>query len=158
MAQNPNIDDDTRARARKFVEEGGTSASAPKKSRTVSKKELDASGLSLRDFLNRERGLTRRADKSSKSTSTKSELGPEMGESMSRAESQDVVSRMGGTPRSNYSNEGRNAGSARLNSAENKTELSDMMKRGGKVKGYAKGGVTRADGCITKGHTKGRVI
>jgi hypothetical protein len=22
---------------------------------------------------------------------------------------------------------------------------------------YAKGGVTRADGCITKGHTKGRV-
>jgi hypothetical protein len=23
---------------------------------------------------------------------------------------------------------------------------------------YAKGGVTRADGCITKGHTKGRVI
>jgi hypothetical protein len=25
-------------------------------------------------------------------------------------------------------------------------------------KGYAKGGVTRADGCITKGHTKGRMI
>ena len=38
------------------------------------------------------------------------------------------------------------------------TDTSDMMKRGGKVKGYAKGGVTRADGCITKGHTKGRVI
>ncbi len=46
---------------------------------------------------------------------------------------------------------------ARLNSEEN-TEVSDMMKRGGKVKGYAKGGVTRADGCITKGHTKGRMI
>ena len=90
-------------------------------------------------------------------TATRSELGPEMGERMSRAESQDAVSRLGGTPRSNYSNEGRNAGSARLNSAENKDELSDMMKSGGKVKGYAKGGVTRADGCITKGHTKGRV-
>jgi hypothetical protein len=25
-------------------------------------------------------------------------------------------------------------------------------------KGYAKGGVTRADGCITKGHTKGKMI
>ena len=25
-------------------------------------------------------------------------------------------------------------------------------------KGYAKGGVTRADGCITKGHTKGRMV
>ena len=47
---------------------------------------------------------------------------------------------------------------ARLNSEENKDEVSDMMKRGGKVKGYAKGGVTRADGCITKGHTKGRVL
>ena len=46
---------------------------------------------------------------------------------------------------------------ARLNSEEN-TEVSDMMKRGGKVKGYAKGGVTRADGCVTKGHTKGRMI
>jgi hypothetical protein len=152
MAQNPNIDDDTRARARKFVEEGGASASAaaPKKPRMVSKKELDASGLSLRDCLNRERGLTRRADKPRKSTSTKSELGPEMGESMSRAESQDVVSRMGGTPRSNYSNEGRNAGSARLNSAENKTELSDMMKRGGKVSSASK----RADGIAQRGKTR----
>ena len=25
-------------------------------------------------------------------------------------------------------------------------------------KGYKKGGVTRADGCVTKGHTKGRMI
>ena len=24
--------------------------------------------------------------------------------------------------------------------------------------GYAKGGVTRADGCITKGHTRGRMV
>ena len=29
---------------------------------------------------------------------------------------------------------------------------------GGKVKKYAKGGVTRADGCITKGRTKGRMV
>jgi hypothetical protein len=34
-----------------------------KKPRIVSKKELDASGLSLRDFLNKERGLTRRDGK-----------------------------------------------------------------------------------------------
>jgi hypothetical protein len=25
-------------------------------------------------------------------------------------------------------------------------------------KGYAKGGVTRGDGCVTKGHTKGKMI
>jgi hypothetical protein len=28
---------------------------------------------------------------------------------------------------------------------------------GGAVK-YAKGGVTRADGCVTKGHTKGKIV
>lgn len=27
-----------------------------------------------------------------------------------------------------------------------------------KVVGYKKGGVTRADGCITKGHTKGKMV
>lgn len=30
-------------------------------------------------------------------------------------------------------------------------------KKGGKVQSYAKGGVTRADGCVTKGHTKGKM-
>jgi hypothetical protein len=25
-------------------------------------------------------------------------------------------------------------------------------------KGYAKGGVTRADGCVTKGHTRGKML
>ena len=33
-----------------------------------------------------------------------------------------------------------------------------QMKKGGAVKKMAKGGVTRADGCITKGHTKGRMV
>lgn len=33
------------------------------------------------------------------------------------------------------------------------------MRRGGKVKKYAGGGsVTRGDGCVSKGHTKGRKI
>jgi hypothetical protein len=32
------------------------------------------------------------------------------------------------------------------------------MKKGGMCKGYAKGGVTRADGCVTKGHTKGKMV
>jgi hypothetical protein len=32
------------------------------------------------------------------------------------------------------------------------------MMGGGMTKGYATGGVTRADGCVTKGHTKGRMV
>ena len=30
--------------------------------------------------------------------------------------------------------------------------------KGGMTKGYAKGGVTRADGACRKGHTKGRMV
>ena len=32
------------------------------------------------------------------------------------------------------------------------------MKAGGSCKSYAKGGVTRADGCVIKGHTKGKMV
>ena len=46
------------------VEDDPLKRSAKPKPRIVSKKELEESGLSLRDFLNRERGLTRRKDKS----------------------------------------------------------------------------------------------
>ncbi len=31
-------------------------------------------------------------------------------------------------------------------------------RKGGMTKKYAKGGVTRADGCVSKGHTKGRMV
>jgi hypothetical protein len=34
-----------------------------------------------------------------------------------------------------------------------------MMAKGGMAKGYKKGGsVTRADGCVKKGHTKGKMV
>lgn len=42
---------------------------------------------------------------------------------------------------------------------EQMQEIEDRKARE-KIKGmgYAKGGVTRADGCVTKGHTKGKII
>jgi hypothetical protein len=66
--ENPNIDDETRARARKYVEDNMelepaskfTPKSVAPKSRVVSKKELEDSGLSLRDYMNKQQGLTRR--------------------------------------------------------------------------------------------------
>jgi hypothetical protein len=119
----------------------------------VTKEELEKSGMSLRDFLNKERGLTRRGESK---TSTKAELGPEMGEKMTPDESKAAAS-----------NFGYPKGSARLNSEENK-DTSDMTYRhGGAVKkmnmggmGYAKGGSasSRADGIATKGKTKGTMI
>ena len=58
---------------------------AKPKPRIVSKKELEESGLSLRDFLNRERGLTRRKDKSEdKVESAKKQL--KLGEKVSSTE------------------------------------------------------------------------
>lgn len=119
MAKNQNIDDDTRARAKAFVEKGeneyrsdpysamtkkerdarvgypddfppavtddATKRIAKPKARVVSKKELEESGLSLRDFLNRERGLTRREDKAdSKVEAAKKQL--KLGEKVSAEE------------------------------------------------------------------------
>ena len=141
MAQNPNIDDDTRARARKFVDEG--TAPAAKKQRMVSKKELDASGLSLRDFLNRERGLTRRKEPEQKPQQS---VGGDMeaGVVKPRRAPEGLSSVMRPGTNVNYEN----------------PETSDMMKRGGKVKKMASGGSasSRADGCAVKGKTKGRIL
>ena len=118
----------------------------------VTKEELERSGMSLRDFLNKERGLTRRGESK---MSTKAELGPEMGEKMTPDESKAAAS-----------NFGYPKGSERLNSKENK-DTSDMTyKRGGAVKkmnmggmGYAKGGSasSRADGIAIKGKTRGKM-
>ena len=47
--------------------------------------------------------------------------------------------------------------------ADSKKDRSKKMMGGGKVKGYKKGGTVssaskRADGCATKGHTRGRMV
>jgi hypothetical protein len=140
MAKNKNIDDDTRARARKFVEEkaekpekeyrsdpfskmtkaerdarvgypddfppavidDATKRLPAKKERVVSKKELEASGLSLRDFLNKERGLTRREDKTKdKVEAAKKQL--KLGEKVS-AEDVDKAKKQLGLAKGGYVN------------------------------------------------------
>ena len=97
--ENPNIDDETRARARKYVEDNMesepvsrfTPKSAPAKARGVSKKELEDSGMSLRDYMNKQQGLTRRGDsageeKAPKRTSAK-ESTTDTGDESARLES-----------------------------------------------------------------------
>lgn len=67
------------------VVDDATKRIAKPKARVVSKKELEESGLSLRDFLNRERGLTRREDKAdSKVEAAKKQL--KLGEKVSSSE------------------------------------------------------------------------
>lgn len=158
MAQNPNIDDDTRARARKFV----TDRAAPAKQRIVSKKELEASGLSLRDFLNKERGLTRRRPADPTAGEAKDKAAQEAADKIDPgAPSMEELMRPYGSRSSSKLSEVVKPGTN--TNYENK-EVSDMgMKRGGKVKKMAKGGMTssaskRADGCAVKGKTKGRML
>jgi len=96
--ENPNIDDETRARARKFVEDNmesePVSRFTPKsvaKSKSVSKKELEESGLSLRDYMNKQQGLTSRGssaseEKAPKRTSAKESI-TDTGDEFARLES-----------------------------------------------------------------------
>lgn len=70
MGPNRNIDDDTRARAMKFAEDsdstikssGEAFKKALAKPKVVTKDELAKSGLSLRDYMNKQQGLTRRGE------------------------------------------------------------------------------------------------
>lgn len=108
-----------------------TPTNAPQ--RIVSKAELAKSGLTLRDFLNKERGLTRRPDKPDYEAALKS------------------VARGKATPNPRDAELGMSRGMQ-------KNPLDDQpLKKGGKIKAYAKGGSvsSRADGCAQRGKTRG---
>ena len=95
--------------------------------RTVSKKELEDSGLSLRDFLNKERGLTRKAPEGNK-----------FGEYKPRRESKPLTEVTKPGTRTNYESD----------------EASDMsFKKGGSVGSASR----RADGIAMRGKTRGKL-
>ena len=132
--RHSGIDDDTRTRARLFAEDAGmpkpavTGRAIPKQ-RVVSKKELEESGLSLRDFLNRERGLTRRG--------------------MSVAEAKKQLN-LGERPSAKSVTEAK----AQLGIQESARGAEEAeatgMKKGGKVSSASK----RADGIAQRGKTR----
>lgn len=96
--------------------------------RIVSKKELEESGLSLRDFLNRERGLTRKPPE-----------GTKFGEYKPRREAKPLTEVTKPGTNTNYESD----------------EVSDMtFKKGGKVSSASK----RADGIAQRGKTRGKMI
>jgi hypothetical protein len=96
--------------------------------RTVSKKELEDSGLSLRDFLNKERGLTRKAPE-----------GTKFGEMKSRREAKPLTEVSKPGTRTNYESD----------------SMSDMtFKKGGSVRSAS----SRADGIASKGKTRGTIV
>lgn len=57
--------------------------------------------------------------------------------------------------RQRQENMGAGAGRGRINPPMAKQTDDEEYRKGGKTKGYAKGGVTRADGCAQRGKTRG---
>ena len=111
-------------------------AAAPKP-RVVSKKELENSGMSLRDFLNKERGLTRRKEKNPS---------PKLID----------LSNIRSGPR--FDDEGlidpKNIRSGRREFEESQIKKpAKGMKSGGSVSSASR----RADGIATKGKTRGKM-
>lgn len=126
----------------------------------VTKEELEASGLSLRDYMNKQKGLTRRdgsAPESAPAKASSSKAGPSATPS--------AGSQMG--PGSSATKDASKSESPRFKSPivkffEGIRERGDKdlaergMKKGGTVK-MASGGSasSRADGCAQRGKTKG---
>jgi hypothetical protein len=148
--------------------------------RMVSKKELEDSGLSLRDFLNKERGLTRKAPEGTKfgvnvarpTAAARAAMNAQdnadrgldengrplqeqayVGRNQYRESGKAAVDRMeeadrrdktmaGYTPR----RDANAAARARMSAGEG-DEAGNAMKRGGKVKKMAKGGMAKKKYC-----------
>jgi hypothetical protein len=108
------------------------------KNRVVTKEELKKSGLSLRDFLNNERGLKRRVKKDSEGKTASG------------------MSREARGVRDNSMSD-KDRLRAQLDSAKESSQAGryGTMKKGGMVKSSAS---KRADGIAKKGKTKGRMV
>lgn len=152
--------------------------SKPKKSSIVTKENLKASGFdNLRDYMNAQKGLTRRGDKTAKPAAAKptaakpaaakvevakpaaaKSVGPE------KATVSSLMDNVGKTSPMKIT-EGRKVDPNVMRSMRRAAGEDDEygMKKGGKVKKYAKGGSVssaskRADGCAQRGKTRGRMV
>jgi hypothetical protein len=110
------------------------------KPKIVTKEELAASGLSLRDYMNKQQGLTRRGEPST--ASTKSEPSSRQ---QTAPEDADMQKKKAAFER------------ALVQQQADKT-VSDWKKRGSPLKAGGKvSASSRADGIATKGKTRGRM-
>jgi hypothetical protein len=130
------------------------------KNRVVSKKELEESGMSLRDYLNRERGLKRRKDEAKKEEPKKEKYETPY-DRMNRTNKESGIDfdSMIGKLKDRITN-APNSGQDRIltgmkkNAGTNAGMGGTGMKSGGSVSSASR----RADGIATKGKTKGTMV
>jgi hypothetical protein len=134
------------------------SKAAPKP-RIVSKKELEDSGLSLRDYLNRERGLKRRAEKDPTAGDSPDRAAQEAADAIDPGRDMRVPRRynsiMERSPqeRDDMLKLGLQRQAAERAMKEFKAKKTAGMKSGGSVSSASR----RADGIATKGKTRGKM-
>jgi hypothetical protein len=147
----------------------------PKAAATVTKKQLEESGLSLRDYLNRERGLTRRGESpaAAKSAPAKAASVTDTGDETARLAARAPAPAKKPTYETSYdrmNRQNREAAAARKssNAAERDTLAKNIREgRSGKDNsktllpeaGMKKGGSvsSRADGIAQRGKTRGKM-
>jgi hypothetical protein len=131
----------------------------------VTKEELDASGLSLRDYMNKQLGLKRRdgsAPESAPAKASSSKAGPsatpfagsQMGPGSSATKGMESEK-----PREDFASIKNMLSDRRARIARDNAALESGMKKGGKVKKMANGGSasSRGDGIASKGKTRGKM-
>jgi hypothetical protein len=117
----------------------------PKKSGIVTKEELEKSGMSLRDYLNKQRGLTRRKEKDPTAGEARDKAAQAAADAIDPGADPDFSKKMGMSaykPRRSYNEPP--VGNAKRSEGN--------YAKGGKVSSASK----RADGIATKGKTRGR--
>ena len=141
---------------------GPKNEEAPKasKPRVVSKKELEDSGMSLRDYLNRERGLTRRKEKDPTAGEARDKAAQEAADAIDPGRDMRVPRRYNSIMERPQADR-----DAMVKLGLQRQEAERAMKdfKAKKAQGYASGGSVssasrRADGIATKGKTKGKMI
>jgi hypothetical protein len=135
--------------------EGPKNMEAPKassKPRVVSKKELEDSGMSLRDYLNRERGLTRRKEKDPTAGDSPDKAAQEAADAIDPGRDMRAPRY---TPPGSAPKQTTQKPKAKVFSPDRPDNSfpGSKFKSGGSVSSASK----RADGIATKGKTRGKM-
>jgi hypothetical protein len=132
---------------------------ASPKSRTVSKKELEESGMSLRDYLNRERGLKRRKEKDPTAGDSPDKAAQEAadaydpGRDMRTPRRYNSIMERSPQERDDMLKLGLQRQAAEKAMKDFKAKKASGMKSGGSVNAASR----RADGIATKGKTRCKI-
>jgi hypothetical protein len=152
-------------------------ASSGAKMPMVTKEQLAASGLSLRDYLNKQQGLTRRGESASAPARMPTPSGQQtpmysnegrnkprgQGTAMEQAPSVDETTLpLSERIKLSQARMGRGSGTSDTRSVNERIRNAFGMKKGGTVKKMASGGSVssaskRADGIAVKGKTRGKM-